>query len=104
MGFVHQGSGQVANGRPRTRSSREERYLETLHRGAKEALARIDEAAETILVQVCIDFRDDPWVLALWRSAEAKLNGDIVRFLSPQEWWCRISATDRLARMLVRSL
>ena len=43
-------------------------------------LVRIEEAAETILSEIGIDFRNDPEVLELWRAAGADVDGERVRF------------------------
>ncbi|PZQ99540.1 MAG: trimethylamine methyltransferase [Cereibacter sphaeroides] len=45
-----------------------------------EALSRIEVAADRILAEVGIDFRDDPVALGHWRRAGAQINGVNVRF------------------------
>lgn len=45
-----------------------------------EALTRIEAAADRILAETGIDFRDDPEALALWRRAGARVDGVRVRF------------------------
>ncbi|MBN8292360.1 trimethylamine methyltransferase family protein [Rhodobacter sp. NTK016B] len=45
-----------------------------------EALLRIEEAADRILAETGIEFRDDPEALALWRRAGAEMDGVRVRF------------------------
>ncbi|MBO6892597.1 MAG: trimethylamine methyltransferase family protein [Roseibium sp.] len=46
----------------------------------EENLQRIEIAAETILAEIGIEFRDDPDTLELWRKAGAELDGVLVRF------------------------
>lgn len=46
----------------------------------EESLIRIERAADRILAEVGIDFRDDPEALALWRKAGAHIDGLRVRF------------------------
>jgi trimethylamine--corrinoid protein Co-methyltransferase len=46
----------------------------------EEGLERIEAAADRILAEVGIDFRDDPDALALWRHAGANVDGVRVRF------------------------
>ncbi len=46
----------------------------------EENLARIERAADRILAETGIDFRDDPEALALWRRAGAEVEGLRVRF------------------------
>ena len=41
----------------------------------EESLIRIERAADRILAEVGIDFRDDPEALALWRKAGAHIDG-----------------------------
>ncbi|WP_292124992.1 trimethylamine methyltransferase family protein [Mesorhizobium sp.] len=44
------------------------------------SLAAIEDAADTILEEVGIEFREDPEALELWRNAGADLSGELVRF------------------------
>ncbi|MBE2275712.1 MAG: trimethylamine methyltransferase family protein [Rhodobacteraceae bacterium] len=46
----------------------------------EENLIRIERAADRILAETGIDFRDDPEALALWRRAGAEVDGLRVRF------------------------
>lgn len=46
----------------------------------EESLLRIERAADRILAEVGIEFRDDPAALALWRRAGARVEGALVRF------------------------
>lgn len=46
----------------------------------EDSLARIEQAADRILAEVGIDFRDDPDALALWKRAGARVDGLRVRF------------------------
>ena len=46
----------------------------------EENLVRIEQAADRILAEVGIEFRDDPQALVLWRRAGADLDGVRVRF------------------------
>ena len=46
----------------------------------EESLARIEAAAERILAEIGIEFRDDPEALALWARAGARIEGPRVRF------------------------
>ena len=46
----------------------------------EENLIRIEQAADRILAEVGIEFRDDPAALELWRRAGASLDGVRVRF------------------------
>ena len=45
-----------------------------------DSLTRIEAAADRILAETGIDFRDDPEALALWRRAGARVEGDRVWF------------------------
>jgi trimethylamine--corrinoid protein Co-methyltransferase len=45
-----------------------------------DSLTRIESAADRILAETGIDFRDDPEALVLWRRAGARVQGDRVRF------------------------
>ncbi len=47
---------------------------------SEENLARIERAADRILAEVGIEFRDDPVALQHWRRAGAKVEGVLVRF------------------------
>lgn len=47
-------------------------------------LARLDAQVDWIMQDVGIAFRDDPEALATWKSAGAKIDGDIVR--APADW------------------
>jgi trimethylamine--corrinoid protein Co-methyltransferase len=47
---------------------------------SEENLVRIETAADRILWETGIEFRDDPVALAHWRSAGAKVEGVLVRF------------------------
>ncbi|MCB2132678.1 MAG: trimethylamine methyltransferase family protein [Rhodobacteraceae bacterium] len=47
---------------------------------SEENLVRIEAAADRILAETGIAFRDDPEVLALWRKAGARVDGDLVTF------------------------
>lgn len=47
---------------------------------SEEGLRRIETAADRILAETGIDFRDDPEALALWRRAGARVEGNRVRF------------------------
>ncbi len=47
---------------------------------SEENLLRIEAAADRILAETGIDFRDDPEALALWRKAGAQVDGIRVRF------------------------
>lgn len=46
----------------------------------EEALQRIEDATDTLLQEIGIDFRNDPATLALWRKAGAEVDGERVRF------------------------
>ena len=47
-------------------------------------LARLDAQVDWIMQDVGIAYRDDPEALATWKSAGAKIDGDIVR--APADW------------------
>ena len=47
---------------------------------SEENLIRIEAAADRILAETGIEFRDDPAALDLWRRAGAKVDGVLVRF------------------------
>lgn len=47
---------------------------------SEENLLRIEHAADRILAEVGIEFRDDPEALELWRRAGAKVEGLLVKF------------------------
>ncbi len=46
----------------------------------EESLRRIEGAADRILAETGIEFRDDPTVLDLWRKAGARVSGNLVKF------------------------
>ncbi|MCB1811204.1 MAG: trimethylamine methyltransferase family protein, partial [Candidatus Competibacteraceae bacterium] len=46
----------------------------------EEGLALIEHNADTILEEIGIDFRDDPYALQLWRDAGADVQGERVHF------------------------
>ena len=46
----------------------------------EENLIKIEAAADRILAETGIEFRDDPTVLDLWRKAGAQVTGDLVKF------------------------
>ncbi|MCE6959823.1 trimethylamine methyltransferase family protein [Cereibacter sphaeroides] len=46
----------------------------------EESLSRIEAAADRILAETGIEFRDDPEALDLWRRAGAEVSGVLVRF------------------------
>ena len=46
----------------------------------EENLRRIEAAADRILAETGIEFRDDPQALDLWRAAGAKVDGLLVKF------------------------
>ena len=47
---------------------------------SEESLVIIEEAADTILHEVGVEFRDDPEVIAIWKEAGADVKGERVRF------------------------
>ncbi|MBP9182166.1 MAG: trimethylamine methyltransferase family protein [Fuscovulum sp.] len=47
---------------------------------SEENLVRIETAADRILAETGIEFRDDPVALDLWRRAGADVQGDLVKF------------------------
>lgn len=47
---------------------------------SEENLLRIETAADRILAEIGIEFRDDPAAIALWKKAGASVNGENVRF------------------------
>lgn len=47
---------------------------------SEENLAKIERAADRILAETGIEFRDDPQALDLWRRAGARVEGVLVRF------------------------
>lgn len=83
---------------PKSRSGREARRRDRSHRGggvhrpyiqrniptydilSEENLIRIERAADRILAETGIEFRDDPEALDLWKKAGAKVDGLLVRF------------------------
>lgn len=56
------------------------RGIPTLDPLSEAGLARIEAAADRILSEVGIEFRDDPAALALWRRAGAEVQDCLVRF------------------------
>lgn len=56
------------------------RNIPTYDVAGEESLQRIEAAADRILAEVGIEFRDDPATLDLWRTAGARLDGVRVRF------------------------
>ena len=46
----------------------------------EENLRRIEAAADRILAETGIEFRDDPQALDLWRAAGARVDGLLVKF------------------------
>lgn len=56
------------------------RGIPTLDPLSDEGLARLEAAADRILAEVGIEFRDDPAALALWRRAGAEVQDCLVRF------------------------
>lgn len=57
-----------------------ERKIPTYELLGEEGLARIETAADTILLEVGIEFRGDEAALRLWREAGADVQGERVRF------------------------
>jgi trimethylamine---corrinoid protein Co-methyltransferase len=57
-----------------------ERKIPTYELLGEEGLARIEIAADTILLEVGIEFRGDEAALRLWREAGADVQGERVRF------------------------
>jgi trimethylamine--corrinoid protein Co-methyltransferase len=47
---------------------------------SEESLVRIENAADRILAETGIEFRDDPVALDHWRRAGAEVQGDLVKF------------------------
>ena len=47
---------------------------------SEENLIRVERAADRILAETGIEFRDDPEVLEMWRKAGAKVDGLLVKF------------------------
>ncbi|MFX8864343.1 trimethylamine methyltransferase family protein, partial [Acinetobacter baumannii] len=47
---------------------------------SEENLQKVERAADRILAEVGIEFRDDPAVLDHWKRAGAKVEGVLVRF------------------------
>ena len=82
----------------RVRSGRQARQIERAKKGGgmgrpyimrnipsydilgEENLIKIEAAADRILAETGIEFRDDPTVLDLWRKAGAQVTGDLVKF------------------------
>ncbi|MDY0885496.1 trimethylamine methyltransferase family protein [Dongia soli] len=46
----------------------------------EESLVAIEEAADKILAEIGLEFRDDPEALRLWREAGADVTGELVKF------------------------
>jgi trimethylamine--corrinoid protein Co-methyltransferase len=46
----------------------------------EESLRRVEDAADRILAETGLIFRDDPEALEMWRKAGAKVTGDLVKF------------------------
>ncbi|MTH99875.1 trimethylamine methyltransferase family protein [Roseibium sp. RKSG952] len=67
--------GPVAHGRPYI-----SRNLPPYDALSEDNLVRIEQAAEKLLAEKGIDFRNDPETLELWKKAGADVNGDRVRF------------------------
>ena len=85
-------------GEVRLRSGRQARQAERAQKGAghgrpyivrniptydvlsEENLIRIEQAADRVLAETGIEFRDDPEALALWKRAGARVEGVLVRF------------------------
>ena len=57
-----------------------ERKIPTYELLGEEGLARIETAADTVLLEVGIEFRGDEAALRLWREAGADVQGERVRF------------------------
>mgnify|MGYP006282812335 CR=1 FL=1 len=80
--------GRRGGGRSRARDPRETaaqvsvltRHLRPYEMLDEGALVRLEEAAETLLQEIGIEFRNDPPVLDLWREAGADVDGERVRF------------------------
>jgi trimethylamine--corrinoid protein Co-methyltransferase len=57
-----------------------ERRIPTYDLLSEESLGAIEDAADAILEEIGIEFRDDPEALELWRAAGADVIGELVRF------------------------
>jgi trimethylamine--corrinoid protein Co-methyltransferase len=57
-----------------------ERRIPTYELLSEEGLVTIETAADQILQEVGIEFRDDPEAIRLWREAGADVSGELVRF------------------------
>lgn len=57
-----------------------QRQIPTFDVLSEEGLQRIETAADRILAEVGIEFRDDPEALALWKKAGARIEGLLVKF------------------------
>ncbi|QEX23637.1 trimethylamine methyltransferase [Hypericibacter adhaerens] len=57
-----------------------ERQIPTYELLSEEGLATIETAADQILKEVGVEFRDDPEAIRLWREAGADVKGELVRF------------------------
>lgn len=47
---------------------------------SEENITRIEQAADRVLAETGIEFRDDPVALDLWKGAGAKVDGVLVKF------------------------
>lgn len=56
------------------------RHLRPYELLGEDELAAIEEAADTLLEEIGVEFRSDPPVLDLWREAGADVDGERVRF------------------------
>ena len=56
------------------------RNIQTYDVLSEENLIRVERAADRILAETGIEFRDDPEVLEMWRKAGAKVDGLLVKF------------------------
>jgi trimethylamine--corrinoid protein Co-methyltransferase len=57
-----------------------ERRIPTYELLSEEGLATLEAAADEILQEVGIEFREDPEAIRLWREAGADVRGELVRF------------------------
>ena len=92
------GLGDKMNEVKSTRSGRQARQIERAKKGggmgrpyivrnipsydilSEENLVKVERAADRILAETGILFRDDPEAIELWRKAGAKLDGELVKF------------------------
>ncbi|MGH6879885.1 trimethylamine methyltransferase family protein [Hypericibacter sp.] len=79
--------GRTARQRQRSQSQRAtaliagvERRIPTYDLLNEEGLVALETAADVILQEVGIEFREDPEALRLWRAAGADVKGELVRF------------------------